>query len=105
MVMNAVGWRFARSTNATPTTTTTDQLRISTGGVHNAAIIATCVRAHNKGRAQKELELRALTHVAMIAALCTPLVLILSWSVVVVGVSFAAASQTQTISKESGYLP
>ena len=30
--------------HATPTTTTTDQLRISTGagGVHHAAIIATC---------------------------------------------------------------
>ena len=35
--------------HATPTTTTTDQLRISTGagGVHDAAIIATCVRANN----------------------------------------------------------
>ena len=35
--------------HATPTTTTTDQLRISTsaGGVHDAAIIATCVGAHN----------------------------------------------------------
>ena len=35
--------------HAAPTITTTDQLRISTGtgGVHNAAIIATCVRAHH----------------------------------------------------------
>ena len=34
---------------ATPTTITTNQLRINTDaiGVHNAAIIATCVRAHN----------------------------------------------------------
>ena len=46
------------ATNATPTTTTTDQLRISAsaGGVRNAEIIATCVRAHKKGRAWKELE-------------------------------------------------
>ena len=45
--------------HATPTTTVTDQLRISTGagGVHDAAIIATCIRAHIKGRAWKELEL------------------------------------------------
>ena len=35
--------------HATPATATTDQLRISTSadGVHDAAIIATCVRAHN----------------------------------------------------------
>ena len=35
--------------HATPTTTTTELLRISTctGGVHNAAIIATFIRAHN----------------------------------------------------------
>ena len=74
--------------HATPTTTTIDQLRISTGagGVHDATIIATCVRAHIKGRAWKELQWCALTQVAMIAASCTPpaLVLILSWSVVVV---------------------
>ena len=65
------------------TTTTTVQLRISTGagGVHDTAMITTCVRAHNKGRAWKELELCALMQVAMIAASCTPpaLVLILSW--------------------------
>ena len=42
------------------------------GGVHNAAIIATCVRAHNKSRAWKKLEWCALMHVAMIAASCTP---------------------------------
>ena len=63
---------------------------LSAGGVHDAAIIATCVRLHNKGRAWKELQWCALTQVAMIAALCTPPapVLILSWSVVVVvGVS------------------
>ena len=49
--------------HATPTiTTTTDQLRISTGacGEHDAAIIATRVRAHIKDRAWKELELCAL---------------------------------------------
>ena len=45
--------------HATPTTTITDQLRISTGagGVHDAAIVATCVRAHIKGRTRKELQL------------------------------------------------
>ena len=78
--------------HTTPTTTNIDQLGISTGtgGVHDAAINATCVRAHNKGRAWKELELCALTQVALIAASCTPPapVLIRSWSmVVVVGVA------------------
>ena len=43
------------------------------GAVHVAAINATCVRAHNKGRARKELELCVLTQVALIAASCTPL--------------------------------
>ena len=67
-------------------------------GVHNAANIATCVRAHINGRAWKELELCALTQVAMIAASCTPPapVLILSWSVVVVVVGVAALVQLAT---------
>ena len=56
--------------NVTPTTTTTDQLRISTGtgGVHDAASIATCIRAQIKGMAWKQLELCALKQVAMIVA-------------------------------------
>ena len=66
-------------------TTTADQLRISTGagGVHDAAIIATCVRA---GHGRNACKLYALMQVVMIAASCTPPVpvLILSWSVVVV---------------------
>ena len=59
--------------------TTNNQHRISTGagGVHDAAIIAACVREHIKGRAWKELELCALTQVAMIAASCTPPALVL----------------------------
>ena len=57
---------------AIPTTTTTNQFRISTDaiGVHDAAIIATCVRA---GPAWKKL--CALTQVAMIAAIALMLVL------------------------------
>ena len=41
------------------------QNQTGVGGAHNAAIIATCVRAHNKSRAWKKLEWCALTHVAM----------------------------------------
>ena len=46
--------------HATPITTTTDQFRISTGagGVHNAAIIVTCVRVHSSnflGQGMEEL--------------------------------------------------
>ena len=54
--------------------------------LHNAAIIATCVRVHNSNFFHALLLFCALTQVAMIAALCTPPapVLILSWLVVVV---------------------
>ena len=54
--------------HATPTTATTDQLRISMGatGVHDAAIIATFIRATSL------LPCAALTQVAMSAASCTP---------------------------------
>ena len=56
--------------HANPTTTTTDQLRISTSaaGVHDAAIFVTCVWAHNSN------SFHALPpmQVAMIAASCTP---------------------------------
>ena len=74
--------------HGTPTTTTSDQLWISTGagGVHNSAIIATCIRARNSNSFYALPLFCALTQVAMIAASCTPPapVLILSWSVVVV---------------------
>ena len=50
--------------------------------MHNAAIIPTCVRAHNF------VPSPVLTQVAMIAASCTPTASVLSWSVVVmVGVA------------------
>ena len=60
------------------TITTTDQLRISTsaGGVHDTAIIATCV----KGTAWNELEWGAVTQVAIIAASCTPPAPVLIWA-------------------------
>ena len=53
--------------HATPTTTTIDQLRISTsaGGVHDAAMIATCVRAHNSNFFHDLPLLCALMQVAM----------------------------------------
>ena len=62
------------------------QLRISTdaGGVHDVAIIATCIRAHHSNSFQALPLLCALMQVAMIAASCTPPLLLLSWSVVVV---------------------
>ena len=43
----SVSWSGMQQQHATPTTTTTNQLRISTGaiGVNDPAIIATCVRA------------------------------------------------------------
>ena len=58
--------------HATLTTTTTiDQLRVSTGagGVHDAAIITTCVRAHNSNSFHALLLMCALMQVAMIAEL------------------------------------
>ena len=64
------------------------QLRTSTGTgrLHDAAINATCVRAHHSNSFHVLPKLCPLAKVAMIAALCTPPapVLILSWSVVVV---------------------
>ena len=62
--------------HAIPTTTTTHQLRISisTGGVHHAAILATCIRAGH-GRNLNCLPLCKLQCAA---------VLTLSWSLVVV---------------------
>ena len=74
--------------HATPTNSTSDQIKISTGagGMHDAAIIAielACVRAHNSNSFHA---LPLYTQVEMITASCTPPapVLILSWSVVVV---------------------
>ena len=67
----SASWNRMQQQHATPTTTTTtEQLRISTGagGVHDAAIIATCVRAHNSDSFHALPLMCAIMQVAMIAA-------------------------------------
>ena len=61
----SASWKGMQQQHATPTTTITDQLTISTGagGVNDAAIIATCIRAHNSNHASMPLhKLQWLLH-------------------------------------------
>ena len=86
----SASWSRMQQLHATPTTATTNQLRISMDaiGVHNATIIATCLKAQWSLHCESA---GGVHDAAIIAALCTPPppVLILSWLVVVYNINIS----------------